>query len=133
MEAHDEYAKLQVLLQDFNLDEEKKDAWVCTMGNGVFKPRKIYKMNFEHIATNVPSCSIWKSKCQFKHKFFAWLILHDRTNTQEMLIRRYSVVSNSSDCVLCVSHQLEDWRHLFFACMFSSRVWSYLQISWHQW
>ena len=47
-----------------------------------------------------------------------------------MLIRRHLAVPNISDCVLCVSHQLEDWRHLFFACMFSSRVWNYLQILW---
>ena len=80
--------------------------------------------------THAPSCWLWKSKCQSKHKFFAWLLLHDRINMQQMLIRRHWLVSDNSDCILCHSHQMEDWRHLFFNCMFSTRIWNYLQISW---
>ena len=73
---------------------------------------------------------IWKSKCQSKHKFFAWLILHDRINTKDMLIRRNWTVSGTHYCVLCAAQVLEDWRHLFFNCMFSSRIWNFLQIPW---
>ena len=130
VEAHEEYAQMQILLQDVSLDANTKDNWVCTLGNGVFKPSKVYRLNFQHISTDVASCWIWKSKCQSKHKFFAWLILHDRINTQDMLIRRHWAVSNCSDCVLCVDKHLEDWRHLFFNCLFSTRVWNYLGIVW---
>ena len=130
MEAHHEYTQLQDLLPGLCLDENVRDKWICTLGSGVFKPSKLYKLFFKHLATDAPSCWIWKSKCQSKHNFFAWLVLHDRINTQEMLIRRHWNVSGNSDCILCVSHQMEDWKHLFFDCMFSVRVWNYLQISW---
>jgi hypothetical protein len=48
-----------------------------------------------------------------KHKFFAWLILHDIINTREMLIRRNWKVTDDHACVLCPSKSLEDWSHLF--------------------
>ena len=65
-----------------------------------------------------------------KHKFFAWLILHDRISTKDMLLRRHWNVTNNHNCVLCSRHQYEDRVHLFFQCTFSQRVWSFLQISW---
>ena len=89
VEAHTEYAALQVLLQGVILNEDTKDAWVCILGNGLYKPNKVYKLHFQQVRTDVASSWIWKSKCQSKHKFFAWLILHDRINTQEMLLRRH--------------------------------------------
>jgi hypothetical protein len=66
-----------------------------------------------------------------KHNFFACLILHDRINTKDMLLRRRWNVTNNHDCVLCCSGQFEDWRHLFVNCMFSIRVWNYLHSPWH--
>jgi hypothetical protein len=79
---------------------------------------------------HLPSKMMWKSKCMIKHKFFAWLILHDRINTKDMIIQRHWRVTDNNDCVLCHQHVLEDWKHLFFACQFSSRIWNYLQIQW---
>ena len=90
----------------------------------------MYKQNFKHIDKHAPSCWIWRSKCQSKHKFFAWLLLHDRLNTRDMILRRKWNVTDTYDCVLCTEHLHEDWRHLFFNCVFSTRVWIYLQIPW---
>ena len=103
---------------------------VCNLGKGVFRPSLVYKHYFSHMDNHAPCCLIWKSKCQSKHNFFAWLLLHDRINTREMLFRRGWKVTDNYDCVLCPAQILEDWRHLFFTCQFSSRVWNYLQITW---
>ena len=47
-----------------------------------------------------------------------------------MILRRKWKVTENNCCVLCVSHGLETQNHLFFECLFSSRIWSYLQIGW---
>jgi hypothetical protein len=63
-------------------------------------------------------------------KVFAWLLVSDRINTRDMLMRRHLNVTNVFHCVLCPCQATEDWQHLFFHCNFSIRVWSYLQIEW---
>lgn len=47
-------------------------------------------------------------------------------NTKDMLLRRH----DNNDCVLCNAYVLEEWKHFFFTCNFSSRIWNYLQIDW---
>lgn len=129
-EAFAEFEQLKVLLQGLVLQSATNDKWISTIGKGDLKPSTVYKQNFRHIDTHAPSCWIWRSKCQSKHKFFAWLLLHDRLNTRDMLLRRKWNVTDNYECVLCPAHQHEDWRHLFFNCQFSTRVWNYLQIPW---
>jgi hypothetical protein len=109
------------------------DQWLITSNkSGAFVPSQVYRMSFQHIMSHFPSQWIWKSKCTSKHKFFAWLILHDRINTKDMLRRRHWQVTSDHTCVLCSTDALEDWSHLFFECTFSVRVWIYLQINWAQ-
>jgi hypothetical protein len=48
-----------------------------------------------------------------------------------MILRRHWKVTDNNDCVLCYAHVMEDWRYLFFNCMFSTRIWNYLQIPWN--
>ena len=106
------------------------DKWECTLGKAGFKPHLVYKQHFNHIDKHAPSSWIWKSKCQSKHKFFAWLLLHDRLNTKDMLQRQNWNVTDNHSCVLCAANQLKDWRHLFFNCVFNARIWNYLMIPW---
>jgi hypothetical protein len=89
VEAHAELSNLKNFLSDVHLRDSANDSWVLKLGHGGFKPSKIYKHAFDHFETHQPSCWIWKSKCTSKHKFFAWLILHDRINTNDMLLRRH--------------------------------------------
>jgi hypothetical protein len=65
-----------------------------------------------------------------KNKFFAWLILQDRINIRDMLLRRHWTVDSNHNFVLCPCKILEDWSHLFFEYNFSIMIWSYLQINW---
>jgi hypothetical protein len=47
-----------------------------------------------------------------------------------MLLRRNWTVNDNNYCVLCSGGNYEDWRHLFFNCVFSTRICNYSQISW---
>ena len=106
------------------------DSWIYNHNKGVYSSRSLYKLHFSQLPDHGPSKWIWNSKCMSKHNFFAWLVLHDRINCKEMMLRIKWKMTENNDCVLCVSHGLETRNHLFFECLFSSRIWSYLQIGW---
>jgi hypothetical protein len=89
IEAHNELAQLQEFVHDVSLMENTNDAWVFKLGSRAFRPSKMYKQAFSHMENHQPSFWIWKSKCTSKHKFFAWPILHDRKNTNDMILRRH--------------------------------------------
>lgn len=66
-----------------------------------------------------------------KIKVFAWLLLFDRLNTRDMLVRRqWRSLQEDNTCPLCHAQAWEHRDHLFFTCLFSTRVWNYLQIEW---
>ena len=66
-----------------------------------------------------------------KIKVFAWLMLNDRLNTRDLLVRRHwRSPQEDNTCPLCPAQAHEDRMHLFFTCQFSTRVWNYLQIQW---
>ena len=129
VEAFQEFTELQSVLANVVLNDSA-DEWVCDLSKDGYTPRGFYKLFFAGFPKDIPSSWIWKSKCMSKHKFFAWLVLHDRLNTKDMLIRRNWKVTENNSCVLCCQDKLEDWLHLFFHCQFSGRVWNYLQIVW---
>ena len=75
---------------------------------------------------------IWKSSSVMKTKSFAWLLLSDRLNTKDLLKRRHWKVTEDFSCMLYRGDFHEDKFHLFFQCVFSQRIWIYLQIDWGQ-
>ena len=108
VEAFQEYNDLQIILSDVSLGTGP-DRWICNLSKkGVYYPKAFYLQNFAATPNHVPSIWIWKSKCMSKHKVFAWLLLHDRLNTKEMMLRRHWKVAENNDCGLCPSHVLED-------------------------
>jgi hypothetical protein len=50
---------------------------------------------------------IWKSSFQPKHKFFFWLLIHDRINTRNLL-KRKNMILPSYDCVFNQCCQQEE-------------------------
>jgi hypothetical protein len=130
VQAHEELSQLRQNVQSISLCPDQNDSWTLKLGNGLFAASKIYKHAFNHLDTDQCARWLWKSKCTSKHRFFAWLIHHDRINTKDMLLRRNWRVTDNHSCVLCHERVLEDWRHLFFNCSFSTRIWNYLQIPW---
>ena len=66
-----------------------------------------------------------------KIKVFGWILMFDRLNTKDLLVRRHwRSPTEDNSYVMCHSHALEDRLHLFFSCNFSCRVWNYLQTTW---
>jgi hypothetical protein len=57
-----------------------------------------------------------------KTKFYAWLLLKDRLNANDLLVRRNWKVAEDSHCVLGPLKTHEDRLHLFFGCNFSQLV-----------
>jgi hypothetical protein len=61
-----------------------------------------------------------------KHKVFAWLLIIERLNTRDMLVRRNCPVADTN-CVAC-QHFHETREHVFFSCSFSKEFWEALGI-----
>jgi hypothetical protein len=68
---------------------------------------------------------IWKSSCQARHKFFFWLLLHDRLNTRNLLGRK-NFNLQTYICVNCGTNQEETLFHLFWSCPFASACWNHI-------
>jgi hypothetical protein len=129
-QAFDEFNQVREIVLSQNLNPEGKDVWKTRWKDGVYTASKYYHYMFRDQNASPILARIWKSKCILRIKFFAWLLINDRLNTRDMLRRRQCNVTNVYDCVLCPTHAVEYWMHLFFYCNFSQRIWNYLQISW---
>jgi hypothetical protein len=88
-EAAAEMRTLQDMLRGVVTSDINDQRLITNNKSGYFVPGQMYRLSFQHITSHFPSQWIWKSKCTSKHKFFAWLILHDRINTKDMLRRRH--------------------------------------------
>jgi hypothetical protein len=126
--AYDEFILLQGWLDNISLHQLGSDTWSCAKGD--YRVNAYYVSLYDHVVVDPQFQWIWKSKCIMKIKMFSWLMLSDRLNTKDLLQRRHWNVTNDYSCVLCPGHHHEDRDHLFFNCIFSSRVWAYLQIQW---
>jgi hypothetical protein len=129
-QAFGELQRLQQLLGQMHFDIQQPDKWSTTWPEGNFTSWMYYKHCFAHLPDTIMFKWIWKSRAVLKIKVFAWLLISDRLNTKDMLRRRHWTVSGDQFCVLCPSHIVEDWLHLFFHCNFSVRIWNYLQVEW---
>src|SRR3954471_24211275 len=88
---------------------------------GAYTAKKFYLKVHEPIISNPLLCWIWKSCCTLKIKTFAWLVIMDRINTKDMIIRRQWNIDDGPQCILCRTHTLETRDHLFFQCLFAHR------------
>jgi hypothetical protein len=111
-----ELESLSVLLDALDIDSHSPDVWTYAWGKTEYEASKFYKFYFREIKPLACLPLIWKSKCQMKHKVFAWLLMIDRLNTRDLLARR--------QC------PREDRDHLFFSCTFRKTCWSAMGITW---
>jgi hypothetical protein len=95
----DELRILQSILRGVITSEDNDQWFIASNKAGDFFASQIYRLTFQHISSHFPSQWIWKSKCTSKHKYFAWLIVHDRINTKDMLGRRHWNVTSDHSCV----------------------------------
>lgn len=65
-----------------------------------------------------------------KIRVFGWLLLSDRLNTKNMLVRRHYTIEGGTDCLLCNDHIEETLEHMIFNCNFSMTCWQSIGITW---
>ena len=129
-QAYQELLSVQSLLQDLDIDHQASNRWVWGKDAKAYTAKRYYIHIHSTITPNPLLNWIWRSCCTMKIKMFAWMLIMDRLNTHDMLERHHWNVSDSNLCVLCNARLKEDRDHLFFNCLFSTRVWTYLQITW---
>jgi hypothetical protein len=83
-QALDELEALQEQLRETQYDQEGTDRWTPIWGN-TYTSRRYYSHVFSGIEAHPIFKVVWKSRCNPRVKFFAWLILVDHLNTKEML------------------------------------------------
>ena len=64
--------------------------------------------------------SVWFPQAIRRHAFIVWLVIHDRLDTQDKLLK-WGLI-NSMACVFCRAN-VEDRNHLFFGCHFTAGIW----------
>jgi hypothetical protein len=127
-QAFQELEQLKLLMDRHPLSDQE-DSWTYVWG-GKYSAAKFYAEIHKHIQVPGVYKWLWKSCCTLRTKVFAWLVLRDRINTRDMLVRRHWKVTDDLHCELCPGRIYEDRVHLLFECPFSRRIWNYLQIDW---
>jgi hypothetical protein len=74
---------------------------------------KFYRFLFAQLPKNVALNAIWKSKALPKLKVFCWLLMMDRLNTRDLMLRKHWQLDTGPGCVLCTNTDIETREHLF--------------------
>jgi hypothetical protein len=127
-QAYQEFTMVQQGMVDWPLSTAP-DVWVYEWGDK-FLPSRYYASLHAHLLVPPVFKWIWKFACMMNSKVFAWLLLNDRLNTKDLLVRRNWKVAEDNYCKLCPTRSYEDRLHMFFMCNFSCRICNYLQIDW---
>jgi hypothetical protein len=126
-EAFVEFQHLENICHSASIKTQSgnKDEWTYIWGNNKFSTKNAYKAMIGSIIVPPHFNWLWKSSCQAKHKFFLWLLIHDRLNTRNLL-RRKKIQLPSYLCVTAQCQQDETLVHLFWSCCFTSQCWDFI-------
>jgi hypothetical protein len=128
-QAHDELLEVQQIIQDIEHIPHVNDTRTFVWGAS-YTSAKFYKFMFAAVPCDAAITLIWKSKCLPKLKVFLWLLLMDRLNTKDRMLRKHWEVNDGPHCVLCDQNVLETRDHLFFLCPFAVNCWNRIGIFW---
>jgi hypothetical protein len=117
----EEYILLYLALSTVVLSDQRDQiVWRWT-SNGQYTASSAYSCQFAGAVTPFPSRDIWKAFAEPKCVFFAWLILHNKTQTVDNLLKKNW--HGATECSLCLSQQ-ETTAHLLTQCNFSEALWN---------
>jgi hypothetical protein len=117
-----EFDALSTLLRDVVLTTEA-DVRRCPWEDAAQKlsSAALYKM----VAASGIECEyykfIWENYAPPKVKFFGWLLVQNRIQTKENLLKKHCL--DSDTCEVCDSGATESAAHLIAGCSFSSGFW----------
>jgi hypothetical protein len=122
----DQLEDLQDALMNLSLNPLDNDRWSYIWNNDEFSTKQAYMQIIGIVDASPIFRWMWKSCARGKHRFFFWLLLHDRLSTMELLKRKNKDLS----CYNCVHYPRgaeESLVHLFFDGPFS-KWWLFLNI-----
>jgi hypothetical protein len=68
-------------------DNQDQMFWRWT-ANGEYTAKSAYNIQFSGSYTRVDSQVLWKAPMEGKHKFFAWLLVHNKILTADKMLQR---------------------------------------------
>jgi hypothetical protein len=122
VQAYDQFLELDESWGQITVTNTK-DAWKLIWGADNFSTKKTYRHLMGQAQVHQIFRSLWKNKCQPKHKVFFWLWLKNRLNTRDML-RRKNMTLESYTCENCIWQKEETLYHLFLKCNFAKACWN---------
>jgi hypothetical protein len=111
---------VQFLCEDTQINPLKVDDKMFYRGNDKYTSAKFYNFIFQSLPQDNGLCYIWKSKSLPKLHVFAWLLLMDRLNTKDLMIRN---IEDTHFCVLYMRlTRVRNQRPFFFQLPICSRL-----------
>ena len=129
-EAYEEYEQVTEILA-VAASHDNADCRNFVWGTASYTAAKYYKFIFSRVPQNRALDLVWASKCLPKLRVFLWLLIHDRLNTKDLMIRKHWNFDGGPHCVLCSQSMLESTDHLFFLCPFAVACWDFVGINWN--
>jgi hypothetical protein len=84
----EEYIMLYMALSTITLtDHSDRIVWKWA-ANGLYSAASAYECQFKGAITYFPATNVWKANTDPKCRFFAWLILHNRAQTADILAKK---------------------------------------------
>ena len=117
-------------MAEVHINPLEKDSRFFVWGSAKFTSAKYYNFVFGRFPQDSAMQSIWKSKSLPKLRVFDWLLIKDRLNTKDIMLRKSWHLQEGPNCILCDSLQLETRDHLFFTCPFAIECWNMISIQW---
>jgi hypothetical protein len=130
VEAYGEFQEVSHLIADLPMDLNAQDQRVFVWGSSKYTASRFYNFLFAQLPSDPALNAIWKFRSLPKLRVFAWLLMHDRLNTRDLMIRKHWHLESGPECVLCDEALLESRDHLFFGCNFARQCWEKLDIHW---
>jgi len=117
-----EFLDIATIIQDTNLLEDQADTirWLWTE-DGCYSAASAYAIQFQGSFSKFEPSKVWRAFAEPKAKFFAWLVLHKRIFTADLLATKGW--PHDPTCQLCLTHP-ETVAHLCMECPFTVAVWN---------